>query len=194
MVKKQYDSSKDERIWAGLMVRAQQGDKRAYHCLMTQLTDVTGAILRRRLSGQPEFIDDCTQEVLMAVHEARHTYESNRPFRPWFFSIVRYKTIDHLRRYYRHSKVMEEMVNETVDQLSIATTDRVDDQLTSLALMSNLPEPQREAIVLTKLEGKSLKEASQELAISESALKVRVHRGIGALKKRFKRDVVSNEL
>ena len=49
-------------------------------------------------------------------------------------------------------------------------------------MMRALSEQHREAIILTKVVGLSTAEAAGRLAISESALKVRVHRGIRRLR------------
>ncbi|MBA3591964.1 MAG: RNA polymerase subunit sigma, partial [Methylibium sp.] len=48
-------------------------------------------------------------------------------------------------------------------------------------LLHELPEAQRQAILLTKVEGLSIAEASQRTGASESAVKVRVHRGLKRL-------------
>ncbi len=183
----QLEQNTEEQLWSALMVKAQNGDKRAYQELMKQLSEVTSAVLRRRLNHQLDFIDDCAQEVLMAVHEARHTYDPSRPFRPWFFAIVRHKSIDHLRRYYNNAKHVEYSIDESLDELAHSTSDKIDEKMTSEAILNQLPDNQRQAVVLTKLEGKSIKEASAELNVSESALKVRVHRAMGVLKKRFRK-------
>jgi len=52
--------------------------------------------------------------------------------------------------------------------------------------MSKLNDSQREVLHLTKIEGKTIKEAAKILKISESATKVRVHRASGALTKLIK--------
>jgi hypothetical protein len=44
--------------------------------------------------GNVEFADDCVQESLIALHEARHTFLPGRPIRPWVFAIVRNQAID----------------------------------------------------------------------------------------------------
>ena len=48
-------------------------------------------------------------------------------------------------------------------------------------LLATLPDKQRDAIVLTKLDGLSVREAAHALAMSEGAVKVSVHRGLKAL-------------
>ena len=87
----------DEQNWSRLMVNAQAGNESDYRQLLTELTDVIFNFLRSRF-GDHHFIEDCVQETLMAIHQARHTYDQHRPFRPWLFAIVRHKAIDTLRK------------------------------------------------------------------------------------------------
>ncbi|HTM22561.1 MAG TPA: sigma factor-like helix-turn-helix DNA-binding protein, partial [Kofleriaceae bacterium] len=53
----------------------------------------------------------------------------------------------------------------------------------ALLALADLPQAQREAVVLTKLEGKSIAEAAAIAGASPGAMKVRAHRGYQALRK-----------
>jgi RNA polymerase sigma-70 factor (ECF subfamily) len=55
-------------------------------------------------------------------------------------------------------------------------------------LLQELPEAQRRAIVLTKIEGLSVAEAAQRTGASESAIKVQVHRGLKRLAAKVKEE------
>lgn len=89
--------AEDDARWSALMVSAQAGKEEQYRLLLGELAEVVARYLQSRL-GDRDFIDDCVQDVLIAVHQARHTYDSRRKFRPWLFAIVRHKAIDSLRR------------------------------------------------------------------------------------------------
>jgi RNA polymerase sigma-70 factor (ECF subfamily) len=69
------------------MELAQAGDREAYRSLLDDLGPAVMAYLRRRLAAQHE-IDDVYQEVLLAIHLSRHTYEPGRPVEPWVFAIA----------------------------------------------------------------------------------------------------------
>ncbi|MFZ8528631.1 sigma factor, partial [Staphylococcus aureus] len=45
----------------------------------------------------PAMVDDAVQDTLIAIHEKRHTYDPERPFKPWLMAVARYKWIDRLR-------------------------------------------------------------------------------------------------
>ena len=172
---KQYAS--DEARWSDLMASAQSGDEFAYRQLLAELSRAVHRYLSHRL-GACHFVDDCVQEVLIAVHQARHSYDPARPFRPWLFAIVRYKAIDAMRRGGRERDNLS--LDETLAANPVAGPDS---ELGSGQMLARLPEGLRAAVVLTKIAGLSVAETAQRLSISESAVKVRVHRGIGKLKK-----------
>jgi RNA polymerase sigma-70 factor (ECF subfamily) len=177
---KQTDS--DERRWAALMRNAQAGHEAEYRQLLQELSGVVRHYLWGRF-GREDFVDDCVQESLVAIHEARHSYDPARAFRPWFFAIVRYKAIDTLRRQQRHRNLVERQTHEQHSLEETAEANQVEAQMVSGYLFRSLSPQHLEAITLTKLKGYSIAEAAVQLNISEGALKIRVHRGIGRLKR-----------
>ena len=179
----------DEQRWAGLMGKAQSGDETAYRRLLMELTDVIHAFLRSRF-GNSHFIEDCVQETLIAIHEARHTYDPRRPFRPWLFAIVRHKAIDNLRkRRSRHNTI--DQYKDTQEVLAQAKpVDEAELETVKASLLKSLSATHREAIVLTKFIGFSVAETASRLGISESLVKVRVHRAIHKLKQTMGTEVL----
>ena len=185
-----YDA--DEQRWSAQMASAQRGDESEYRQLLSELSTVIHRYLVSRL-GYHEFIEDCVQEILLAIHNGRHTYRHERPFRPWLFAIVRNKSIDFLRKRRSYSKAMEMQAQELEQESEEAdscTSYQLDNEITQGRLLQALAPSFREAIVLTKLIGFSNAEAAERLNISETALKVRVHRGIAKLKSLFEADVL----
>ncbi len=180
-----WDYLSDEQRWASLMVSAQQGNESDYRLLLSELGEVINHYLRSRF-GRHHFIEDCVQDSLIAIHQARHTYDSRRKFRPWMFAIVRHKTIDSLRQQRSQQRVIEEHGSELLS--GQASNAELDDNISSGLLLDALSGQHREALTLTKLVGLSTAEAAARLNISESALKVRVHRAIGKLKRLLEAD------
>jgi RNA polymerase sigma-70 factor (ECF subfamily) len=171
----------DERRWAALMVNAQAGNEADYRRLLGELADVIQAFLRSRF-GNGHFIEDCVQETLIAIHEARHTYDSRRPFRPWLFAIVRHKAIDTLRKRNTRHRLTASYQDSQAALGQPGRAGEAEAEMTSSRLLESLPEPHRQALVLTKLIGLSVAEAAEKLGISESLVKVRVHRAIRKLR------------
>ncbi|MCP5854051.1 hypothetical protein NL323_29385, partial [Klebsiella pneumoniae] len=63
----------------GLLLRGLAGDARAYREFLAALALHVRGFLRRRLQRRPAEIEDLLQEVLLAVHNARHTYQPQQP-------------------------------------------------------------------------------------------------------------------
>jgi RNA polymerase sigma-70 factor (ECF subfamily) len=166
------DRSVDEARWSAWMIDAQRGDRDTYARLLSELIEVVRAFLTKRF-GSVDFVDDCVQESLIAVHEARHTYDPQRPFRAWLFAIVRYKAIDMLRHRESYSRALARAQVEAHE----ATVDSPHDAGDVIAALDPML---REALVLTKLQGFSMREAATRAGVSEGAMKVRVHRAIRA--------------
>lgn len=181
------DAENDELRWAALMASAQAGHEADYRLLLTELSAAVQRYLLSRF-GHHHFIEDCVQETLVAIHQARHTYDSQRRFRPWLFAIVRHKAIDTLR----HQRSQQNTVNRHREEQLLhsqnASPGHIEDTVVQGRLMDSLSPHYREAITLTKIDGLSVAEAAARLSISQSALKVRVHRAIGRLKRLVEAD------
>ena len=178
------DYEADDRRWSAAMVRAQAGDKAEYQQLLAELSKVIHRYLHSRF-GHQDFIEDCVQEILLAIHHARHTYQADRLFRPWMFAIVRNKAIDMLRKRKSYEKMVALQTDEVVVAEGQATPDfshDLEQTLTQGRLLEALAPAFKDAIELTKLAGFSNAEAAKALGITETAVKVRVHRGIAKLR------------
>lgn len=160
--------------WDRMMAAAQMGDANAYRILLAELTSWLRRYYARRL---PQLvIEDAVQDVLLAIHEKRHTYDPARPFGPWLAAIARYKWIDRLRS-------LKAEAAEPLDE-NIGVPDHGDAVIaesTFQRLLAELKPPQAEAIRLVKLEGYSVEEASRVTGQSVSLIKVNIHRGIRRL-------------
>lgn len=186
-------SGMDEADWGGLMRRAQEGDRAAYQALLRQVAPYLRAIARRHL-GHGEDLEDAVQEILLVVHDIRHTYEPGRPFKPWLSTIASRRCIDLLRRRARRLR------HECEDALAGAEPesgapgpfDAVSGAQSARRLqcaVDGLPRRQREAVRLLRLRGLTLEEAAGETSQSPGALKVACHRALKSLR----RALASNE-
>jgi len=170
----------EERL-RNLMLQSLSGDGASYRLLLDELSLHLRSFLRRRLSRQPEEIEDIVQEVLLAIHNQRHTYDSKLPLTVWVQAIARYKVIDWLRRRARH-----ELKNDSLHEYEELFTapdaaGAAEASLDIAKLLQQLPERQRLPIQYVKLEGGSVSEAAKRIGISESAVKIGIHRGLKSL-------------
>ncbi|MEK7454916.1 sigma-70 family RNA polymerase sigma factor [Sphingomonas sp. VNH70] len=163
-----------EEEWSRLMVAAQQGNAGAYRRLLDELRKWLCRFYARRLP--PAMVEDAVQDALIAIHDKRHTYDPERPFKPWLVAVARYKWIDRLRS----------MGRATTEELpdDIAVEDHESSVTSSVVLaqlMTELKPAQAEAIRLVKIEGFSVEEASARTGQSGSLIKVNIHRGLARL-------------
>ena len=173
------------RRLAGLMRSAQDGDGEAYAVLLSEAAGLARIAIRERLRGLPaQDVEDLVQDILLSVHRARATFDPNRPFSPWLMAIARHRIADSARRYARRTR---EAMIESAEMLAGEDADGAiprDHDMPALArAMASLPDRQRQAIELVKLREMSLQEAAAVTGTSTGAVKVAVHRGIGALRK-----------
>ena len=165
----------DEATLARLMAKAQEGDKSAYNVLLAETGMWLERYFRRRVP--PHQLDDLVQDVLLAVHNKRATYDATRPFLPWLAAIARYRWVDHLRKVYKHESEMLEDGHAVED----SDEDVVEARVSLERLFVHLPDKQAEVIELVKIEGHSIKEAAAQTGQSESLVKVNIHRGLKKL-------------
>ncbi len=158
------------------MGKAQLGDEQAYRILLVELGEVISAYLHARF-GRLDFVEDCVQECLIAIHCARHTYDTGRPFRPWLFALVRNKAIDMLRKQQNYRSLIGK------SQINHKLNDSFDTIVNRGSVFAALKPEHREVLTLTKIIGLSTAEAAKKLNVSESTIKVRVHRAIKASRK-----------
>lgn len=165
-----------------LMLASLTGDATAHRALLSRLSGHLRAYYKGRLGRigrSASEAEDLMQEALMAIHTRRHTYDPAEPLTPWVHAIARYKLIDHLRQ--TRASLADVPVEEADDV--VARDDHVGaESAYDLArLLQALPDKMRRAIQVVKLDGLSVTEAAARCGMSESAVKVNVHRGLKAL-------------
>jgi len=165
-----------------LMLASQEGDAAAHRLLLERLSRHLRAYYKGKLvkigQGAAE-AEDLVQEAVLAIHIQRHTYDPEEPLTPWVHAVARYKLIDFLRRN------RASLANVPIDEANEVTAN--DDHLGTESsfdlrrLLKHLPEKMQCSIEAVKLDGLSVAEAARRCGISESGVKVNIHRGLKAL-------------
>jgi RNA polymerase sigma factor (sigma-70 family) len=163
-----------------LLVGGLAGDAAAYHVFLKDLSAHLRAFFRKRLSGLPDEVEDLVQETLLAVHNQRHTYDPEQPLTAWVHAIAKYKLVDLFRRR-AGRELRNDPLDDVLDILAHNDSDAGAASLDVTKLLLRLPDHQRLPIVHMKLEGLSVVETARVTGMSESAVKVGVHRGLKAL-------------
>jgi len=172
-------SASEDRL-RDLLVRGLAGDAAAYHGFLKDLSTHLRAFFRKRLSGLPDDVEDLVQEALLAVHNQRHTYDPGQPLTAWVYAIAKYKLVDLLRRRAGRD-LRNDPLDEDLDVLAHNDAEAAAARLDLAKLLLRLPARQRSPTVCMTVEGLSVVETARATGTSESAVKVRVHRGLKAL-------------
>lgn len=163
-----------------LLLLGMDGDEAAYRDFLQASAMHLRAFLRRRLSRWPDEVEDLVQESLLALHNQRMTYDRSAPLTAWMYAIARYKLIDWLRRHARHEGLNDPLEDDG-ELFTTAEADGREAKRDLEKVLGMLPEQQRAAILHTKVNGLSVREAAAAMRISEASVKVAVHRGLKTL-------------
>ena len=123
------------------------------------------------------------RHIFERILKYKKTYCEDFPFRPWIYRIARNVNTDH----YRKKKVK---IDENIEthEVSIETTNVLEDiekrerrQKLEKALCT-LKEDEKQIIHLTRFEYMKYAEVAKAMDLTESAVKVKVHRAMKKLK------------
>lgn len=165
--------------WGRLLALANSGDTRAYATFLRTITPVLRGVVRAKGGGLGEAVcEDVLQEVLLAVHLKRHTWQTDAPVRPWLYAIARYKVVDAFRA--RGGKV--ELPIEDFDDSLAADAGPDPTEAADMARMIGMLDDRSGRIVrMIGIDGVSAAEAGQALNMTEGAVRVALHRAFKTL-------------
>ena len=162
------------------MLASLAGDLTAYESLLKDLAAHLRVFFRKRLTSLPGEVEDLVQETLLAVHNQRHTYQTDRPLTAWMYAIARYKLID-LHRRRAVTDAMHDPIDEDSELFASEDHHAVEAKRDVAQLLELLPDRQKLPIMHVKLDGLSITETARLTGMSQSAVKVGIHRGLRAL-------------
>lgn len=164
------------------MERFCQGEPGAFDALFSRHAQAVRGYLWR-LTGNGAAADDLTQATFLSLVRARGRFEAGRRFTPWLYAIATNAARDWRRRG-QHEQVADDgaLPEEAVE---LQPRDRGLEKQVQAAV-AQLPEAMREAVVLHWFEGLSFGEIADIAGVSESAVKVRAHRGYEKLRETLK--------
>jgi RNA polymerase sigma-70 factor (ECF subfamily) len=169
------------------MAAAQRGSKADYDRLLRSVLPRMRAFVRARIRDE-SLAEDILQNVLLSVHQARHTYRPERPFGPWIRAIARNAAIDALRA--RGVRTRFETPLSEIASVPAQSSEPGASEINPVLAraLAELPPAQREAVELLHIHELSSAEAARRLGISPVALRVRAHRGYKALRAKLNRE------
>jgi RNA polymerase sigma-70 factor (ECF subfamily) len=165
-----------------LMLASLDGNAASYRALLDQLSRRLRAYYKAKLAAIGRGIseaEDLVQEAVLAIHLKRHTYDPREPLTPWVHAIARYKLIDFLRR--NRASLADVPIDEADEIMADDDHAGAESTYDIRRLMERLPKGMQCAIEAVKLDGLSIAEAARRCGLSESGVKVNIHRGLKTL-------------
>jgi RNA polymerase sigma factor (sigma-70 family) len=163
-----------------LMMRFRQGDARAFESLFQRHARPVSGYLAR-LTGSPAVAEDLTQQTFLSLVRARGRFQEGARVRPWLYAIATNAARDWRRRKRPEDLTARGELPATVAAETPAPRDAGLERAVRRAL-AELPEGQRIPIMLHRFEGMSFAEIAEALGLTETAVKVRAHRGYARLR------------
>lgn len=186
-----------------LFERYRSGDRQAFRALVERFHDDLLRFLVR-LMGDRQAAEDVFQEAFLQVHQSAASFDAERRFRPWLFTIAANKARDSLRRKGRRQSLDlsaplgggsagdgDDGGVTFIDLMEIdvpAPDARLDgserDRLVQMA-MDKLPHPLREILLLAYFQKLSYLQMAEELEIPLGTVKSRLHAAVAAFAKQW---------
>ena len=170
-----------------LLRRAQSGDPDAFGQLMEPLEQLVWRVCWH-YTGNREAAEDCGQEAMIRIWRNLANYRGECALESWVYRIAANCCMDWLRKKKRDKSVpMEPLQEQGFDPAdpSPGTEEQVvqrDERQRLREAIAQLPDDQREALIMTQLEKVSYEEAAKLLGVSEGTIKSRVNRAKARLK------------
>jgi RNA polymerase sigma-70 factor (ECF subfamily) len=177
-------TGKDEAELSRLLRAAIAGDERAYADFLHRIAALVRGFARRKIVQGGVDPEDVVQETLLAIHVKRHTWRDDAPVLPWVYAIARFKLIDAFRRRGRRVEIEIDDIAETFAEPEAETVSERDIN----RALDGLPPAQRSVVSAVSVEGRSIGETAAKFGITETAVRVSLHRGLAAIARRFGRE------
>lgn len=172
---------RQEAELARLLKAALLKDEKAYADFLKRAAALVRGYARKRITQGNIDPEDVVQETLLAIHMKRHTWQSDLPVGPWLFAIARFKLVDAFRK---NGRSMEVVLDETFDAPAPEPEEAASEREIGRALQSLAPG-QRAVVSAISVDGRSIGETAMALGMSEGAVRVALHRGLGAIARKF---------
>lgn len=158
------------------VAKAKQGDRQAIRFLYLRYADNIYGYARSIVRNDHD-AEDVVQQVFTRMLTAIQNYEERSvPFSAWLLRIAHNMSIDHIRR---RSSVCEEPEVIAAPETPASETHHLRESIRDA--LAELPDPQREIVILRHLAGLSPREIADRLGRSEDSVHGLHHRGRRAL-------------
>ena len=184
-----------------LIEKLKQGDESAFKTIV----DTWQNMVYNTAIGivqNAEDAEDITQEVFVQVYQSVSSFKGDSKFSTWLYRITITKSLDHERRKKRKKRFAfvrslfgegsEVIVHPPDFNHPGVLLDKKEDASILFSIINKLPENQKIAFTLHKLEGLSYQEVSEVMKTTVSSVESLMHRAKNNLKRKLE-DHFKNE-
>ena len=191
---------------AEVLKRYAAGEEAAFREIVNRYKNGLYTFLRRFLN-QHDLVEDAFQETFIQLFTSLESYDTNRPLRPWLFTIAANKAKDLLRERHRKSAItigtmadsqemsFDDVLNSLTSDTSIPydKLERSEASLQVRQIIADMPENLREILILAYFNKFSYKQIAHILSIPIGTVKSRLHTAVGRFARDYKAVVESRE-
>jgi len=181
-----------DQLLTQLMAKARQGDTKAYEQVLAICSNLVRRMIIRKIADERD-LEDIVQNTLLAIHNASHTYNTERSFMGWIYAIAKFKLNDFLKAHYKKNEFIDDSIDEDSFVSDIDSSELPSSAELLNELLQELPPHHRRIVHLLKVDGYSIKEVCSQLNMSESAVKVTAHRAYKALIQKAQKRKVNDD-
>ena len=175
-----------------LIEQLKQGDETAFKTIVETWQDMVYNTALGIVQN-PEDAEDIAQEAFVQVYESVHAFKGEAKFSTWLYKITVTKTMDHLRRKKRKKRFAfvqslfganDEIAHDPPDfHHPGVALDKKETAAELFKAIEQLPENQKIAFTLNKLEGLNYQEVSEIMNTTVPSIESLLHRAKNNLKK-----------
>jgi RNA polymerase sigma factor (sigma-70 family) len=185
-----------------LIERLKKGDEAAFK----EIVESSQGLVYNTALGivqNPEDAEDVTQEVFVQLYESIHSFKGESKLTTWLYRITVSKAMDHLRKKKRKKRfafvqslfgVNEELVHDPPDFTHPGVTlDNKEKAKELFKAIDLLPEKQKIAFTLNRIEGLSYQEISEIMKLTVASVESLLHRARKNLRKTLESYYLQND-
>jgi RNA polymerase sigma-70 factor (ECF subfamily) len=175
-----------------LIEQLKKGDEAAFKTIVDTWQDMVYNTALGIVRNEQD-AEDIAQEVFVQVHQSIDSFKGDSKFSTWLYRITVTKSLDHERRKKRKKRfAFVRSLFGDESQVVIhppdfhhpgVVLDKKEDAATLFEAIAELPENQRVAFTLHKIEGLSYQEVSEVMKTTVSSIESLMHRAKTNLKK-----------
>jgi RNA polymerase sigma-70 factor (ECF subfamily) len=191
---------------AELLARYAAGEEAAFREIVNRYKNSLYSFLRQFLNRH-DLVEDVFQETFLQLFNSRESFDTNRPLRPWLFTIAANKAKDALRKWQRTPVVpigtmadsqelsFDDMLNTVTADETLPYEELEKNETTTRVeqVIANMPENLREILLLDYFNRFSYKQMAEILSIPIGTVKSRLHTAVGRFAKEWKASIGSKE-